>query len=458
MKKLLPLCLAAAMIISLAGCSRQNTGETAGTTDTLEDKGLAPMGNHVTYNPNHLVNGGKPISIDWWIWSSEAIFQNIADAYEEIHPNVTINLINNPWDGYFTKLPLSLQKGETGPTLFNIHNSYENLLMNYIEPYDIDTQELIADYPSAASHLKNGKIYYTDYGLSTGMIYYNKKLWEKAGLTDRDIPATWEEFIETAEKLTVFDENGTMTQAGFNFNNQFQAIALGLNYQFGENLFTEDGKASQVDSSAMSQAVSLLTDLYETHHVGDKDFGTDCEQSFFQEQSAMVFVWGFFVDKLKTNYPDLEYGTFEIPVPNRETPYAYYRYNGESTPGINKNASKEQKETAQDFMRFFFANDDIQIMLNRDGGLIPAKSALMDAEALRDTPIVRTVGPHIDHYIWPGAMPSTLENNLKIAGEDILYNGKSMEKALKNAAKIIDVDLANADFTASESLYKFYHK
>ena len=77
--------------------------------------------------------------------------------YEEIHPNVTINIINNPWDGFFTKLPLSLQKGEEGPTLFNVHNSYENLILNYMAPFDIDTDELIADYPSAASHVKRRK-------------------------------------------------------------------------------------------------------------------------------------------------------------------------------------------------------------------------------------------------------------------------------------------------------------
>lgn len=109
-------------------------------------------------------------------------------------------------------------------------------------------------------------------------------------------------------------------------------------------------------------------------------------------------------------------------------------------------------------MRFFFANDEIQIMLSKDGGLIPAKEALMDAEALKDTPIVKTVGPHIDRYIWPGAMPSTVENNMKIAGQDILYNGKDPDKALKNAADIIDVDLANTTFTASESLYQYYEK
>lgn len=325
-------------------------------------------------------------------------------------------------------------------------------------PFDIDTQELIADYPSAASHLKDGKIYYADYGLSTGMVYYNKEIWEAEGLTTEDIPTTWDEFIEVAQKLTEFDENGKMIRAGFNYNQYFNAIALGLNYQFGSNLFDTAGTKAQVDGDGMKQAVTLLVDLYEKYHVGDKDFGTNCEQSFYQGQSAMTFVWGHFVNNLKINYPDLEYGNFEIPIPSEDTPYAYYRYNGEATPAINKNASEAQMEVAQDFMRFYFANDNVQVTLCKEGGLIPAKTILMENAELKDTPIVKTVGPHIDRYIWPGAMPSTLETNMKIAGEDILYNGKSMEKALATANDIINVDLANANFTASENLYKYYEE
>lgn len=460
MKKILALCLALILAFSATGCSgkTEDTQSAEGIQDTQEDKGLEVIGDHVKYDPNQLVNNGDPITIDWWVWASEDMFRSIADAYEEIHPNVTINIINNPWDGFFTKLPLALQKGEDGPTLFNIHNSYDNLLTNYLEPYDIDAEEMIADYPSAASHLKDGKIYYADYGLSTGMVYYNKNIWKEAGLTEEDIPVTWKEFIEIAQKLTEYDETGKMTRAGFNYNNYFYALALGLNYQFGENLFTPEGKTAQVDGEGMQQAFQLLLDLYDQYHVGDKDFGTDCEQSFYQEQSAMVFVWGFFVNNLKTNYPDLEYGTFEIPTPDEDIPYGYYRYNGEATPGINKNASPEQKEVAQDFMRFFFANDEIQIMLSQEGGLIPAKTALMESEELKNTPIVKTVGPHIDRYVWPGAMPSTVETNIRIAGEDVQYNGKELDATLKNAADIINVDLANADFTASETLYEYYEE
>ena len=55
-------------------------------------------------------------------------------------------------------------------------------------------------------------------------------------------------------------------------------------------------------------------------------------------------------------------------------------------------------------------------------------------------------------------MPSTVENNLKIAGEDILYNGKNADDALKTATDTIDIDLANADFTSSERLYAYYEE
>ena len=460
MKRLLSFGLALVLVLSLAGCSSGGSGSTAsqGVQDTQADKGLEVMGDNVTYDPNHLVNTGDPISIEWWGWASEDMFRAIADAYEEIHPNVTINIINNPWDGFFTKLPLALQRGEDGPTLFNVHNSYENLILNYMEPYDIDTDELIADYPSASTHLMDGNIYYADYGLSTGMYYYNKELWAEAGLTDNDIPKTWDEFIEVAQKLTKFDENGNMIQAGYNYNNYFNSTVIGLNYQFGDNLFSTDGKESLVSSDGMKDAVSFLVDLYEKYHVGDKDFGTNYDQSFYQGQSAIVFAWGFFVGNLAQNAPDIDYGTFEIPTQDGDTPYAYYRYNGESTPGINKNANDAQKEVAQDFIRFFFASDDVQIRLSKEGGLVPAKTSLMDAPELKDTPIVRTVGPHIDRYIWPGAMPSTVENNMKIAGEDILYNGKSIDDALKTAADTIDIDLANSDFTSSESLYAYYEE
>ena len=39
------------------------------------------QGETLTYDPNHLVNDGEPISLEWWLWDGDDIFGAFADAY-----------------------------------------------------------------------------------------------------------------------------------------------------------------------------------------------------------------------------------------------------------------------------------------------------------------------------------------------------------------------------------------
>ncbi|MGN1192231.1 MAG: extracellular solute-binding protein [Dorea sp.] len=453
-RKVTAICLAVSMMVLTCACGKSGTVTYKGETDTNPDKGLEVMGDHVTYDPNHLVNDGEPIELDWWLWDAPDLFGSIAEEYEKIHPNVTIHIINNPWDGFWTKLPLALQKGEDGPTLFNVHNSYQHLLLNYMEPYDIDIQDLEADFFTAKSHEIDGKIYYMDFGIMTGAIYYNKDMWAAAGLTEEDIPKTWDEFREVAKKLTIM-EDGKMVQAGFNFNGDFENLMQGVPYQYGDTIFDETGTVPRLTQEGQIETAQMFLDFYEKDHVGDKDFGTDAAQSFGQGQSAMVYRWGHFYGYMETNYPDINYGTFEIPTVT-EDPFAYDRYNGESTPGINKNATPEQKEVAQDFIRFYLSNQEKQKELCMNYSLFPSNNALRDDKELLNNPAIQAVSEHIDNYIWPGAMPATLGDNLKIACQDMMYNNTPVEEALQNAEDIVKVDLSNQEFVASENLYYRY--
>lgn len=92
-----------------------------------------------------------------------------------------------------------------------VHNSYQHLILPYMELYDIDKKELESEFFTAKSHEIDGKIYYIDFGVMTGAIYYNKDMWKAAGLTEDDIPKTWDEFREVAKKLTI-TKNGKMVQ------------------------------------------------------------------------------------------------------------------------------------------------------------------------------------------------------------------------------------------------------
>lgn len=460
-KKVIAAMLAVAMAVTgLTGCGGNNTGSSDGGSGDSGSGGNAqaeapaePFGDTVKYDPGVEINEGKDITVELWEWGSDDLFQQVIDGYTAIHPNVTIKLVNNPWEDYWTKLPLALD-GANGPAIFNVHNSYHENLINYMAPLNIPTEDLEADFNGVAAHVIDGNIYYIDYGMMTGSVYYNKEMWEAAGLTDADIPKTWDEMREVAKKLTI-KEGDNLIQAGLNFNDDFhQNYLLGLNYQLGENLFLDDGVTPNVNSDAMKQVMQMLVDMYEVDGVGSKDFGEKGADSFGQGQSAMVIQWGHFYNTLNTTWSDIDFGVFEIPTFDSE-PYAYNRYNGESTFGINKNAPEDQQAVAQDFIKYFLASDDAQIAFNLAMSTFPAKKSLADNEKIMENPSLAVLSEHIDHYIWPGPMPSTVETSLKKAGQDIFFNGADISAALDAAQEDIIRDMKSSSFHSVENLYEF---
>jgi multiple sugar transport system substrate-binding protein len=411
------------------------------------------IGNVIKYDPSVSVNNGKDITVELWYWTGAAnLFESLATKYMAIHPNVTIELVENPWDDYWTKLPLALQ-GSDGPAIFNIHNSHHENLIGYLAPYDIPVSDLEAEFTGVSGHLIDGKIYYTDYGLMTGTVYYNTDMWAAAGLTKADIPTTWDEFREVAKRLTI-RKDGKLVQAGYSYNGGIQGDVLGMNYQYGQNLFTWDNKVT-LDNDAMKMVIQRLKDMYEKDGVCDYNFGNNAGDNFGQGLVAMYLGWGFMTNVFGQNFPDTPFECFEIPTPTKNIPYAFHRYNGESTFGVNKNAPADQQSIAQDIIRFFLANDAIQKEFCLVNAVFPMKVTLQNDAELLSIPSVVILEDHIDRYIWPGPMPSTVEDNMKIALENIFYNNIDITKALAMAEKAINEDLLYSDFTSQEPMYKY---
>ncbi|MBP1045251.1 extracellular solute-binding protein [Enterococcus sp. BWM-S5] len=456
-KKFITALFSVLLVGGLAACSSssKDEGASSGTKDTTEDKGMDVLGQTVQFDPNKLVNKGEPIKIDYWTWNEGDPAIEMAKEYEKIYPNVEIKIVNQPWEDYWTKLPLSL-KGKDGPAIFNIHNSQHDILIPYLAPYDIPVDDLKADFTSVDPHVIDGKVYYTDSLINTGNIYYNKAMWKEAGLTDADIPKTWDQFREVAKKLTK-TEDGQITQAGFNYNfENYSAIYEGLNYQKGTLLFNEDGTKVNYDNETTIENMQFLIDLYEKDKVGSKDFGKEAKQSFGNGQSAMVYMWGWYLNELNTNYPDIDFGVFATPTPTEETPFAYDRYNGESTPGINKNQTDEQQAVAQDFLKYCLANDEY----SKKGALslasFPTKKSLADDSEILENPVLSAIAPRVDRLIWPGAFPATVEKTADQTLDDVLYNGKDMKQAIKDGQEKMESEMKDTDFTSLESSYEFF--
>lgn len=454
MKRFLSISLVITLLIALVGCSGEKEAAKKIVNDTTAEKNLPVLGDNVKFDPNILINNGEPIEIDFWVWDSKEIFQSIVDDFEKIYPNISIKVVSQPWGDYWTKLPLSIQGGD-GPALFCVHNSQHDNLINNMEAYDIDIEDLKADFTGVEGHVIDGKVYYIDYGMMTGSIFYNKDMWADAGLTDSDIPETWDEFTKVAQKLTKKDDNGNITQAGFNYNSDVKSIIMGLNYQKGQMLFKEDGITPDINNKIMNENIQFLIDLYDEYGVGSKDFGISDAESFGQGQSAMVYKWGWYYNQLLNDYPDVNFGVFRTPVPDENTPFAYDRYNGESTIGISAKADDASKEVAQAFIRYFMSNDDALKELCIKYSIFPSKKTLADDEDVQNHPVLGTIKPVVDRLIWPGPFPGIIETTLQQSFEDVIYNGNDVETTFSDGNKKVITDMEGISFTSVEEKYKY---
>jgi multiple sugar transport system substrate-binding protein len=383
------------------------------------------------------------------MWDGAEQFDTFADAYEEIYPNVDITTVTHPWEDYWTKLPLALRNGD-GPALFNVHNSYHDNLVGYMDPYDVDVDALVTDYIGAGAHVIDGDVHYVDYGLMTGLIYYNTEMWQAAGLTQADIPTTWEELEAVAQQLTIRDGD-SFTQAGFNYNGLFKELTLGLPYQEGGRLTAADRTTPALDNDATAAVIDRFLSFYTGAKVGSPDFGPVAADSFGQGQTAMVYNWGHFGATLDQNFPGIEWSTFPTPVDDADA-FALDRYNGESTWGVNAGADEAERAVAQDFLAFSLTSADLMKDLALHYSVYPMYAPLAGDPDLADDKVLSALGD-VSRYIWPGPLPASFETSVTSMWEDILYNGVDPDDALAAANAAIAQDLDGGTFVSVEHLY-----
>ena len=107
----------------------------------------------------------------------------------------------------------------------------------------------------------NGRIYSIPNSYSTTFMVYNKKLLSDAGYDE--FPKTMEEMIEAAEKLTVVEDDGTITQMGIIpdypwLDNVLWPVAFGAEWIDEDNNIT-------MDSDAMKAAYQWQIDIYDKY-------------------------------------------------------------------------------------------------------------------------------------------------------------------------------------------------
>jgi multiple sugar transport system substrate-binding protein len=164
-------------------------------------------------------------------------------------------------------------------------------------------------YPSLVkSFTYDGKFYCAPKDFSTLQLVINTDSWSKAGLTDSDIPKTWDQLESVAKKLT------TGGQVGLGISGEYARIGSFM-VQAGGNLMNDDSTKATANSDANVKALDEVKKMLnggELKYAKDLGAGWGGE-AFGKGLAAMTIEGNWITGAMKSDYPNIKYKVAELP-------------------------------------------------------------------------------------------------------------------------------------------------
>lgn len=195
-------------------------------------------------------SGKTEISYAIWDSGQEPGIRQIADKFEEKNPDIKINIQVVDWDNYWTML----EAGATGGSLPDTFWMHSNEIYRYgsnemllpLDDYLAKSKEAkLENFPDGLNEIYNikGKQYAVPKDFDTIGLWYNKKMFDEAGIAYPDDTWDWNKLKEVAKQLTKADGS----QYGFGAGLSNQEGYYNFIYQNGGTVITDDMKSGYDD-------------------------------------------------------------------------------------------------------------------------------------------------------------------------------------------------------------------
>ncbi len=312
-KRALALTMAAAMAFTTA-CSGGGQSTTAAAGDSGESTAAAE-----TANGDEALNAEitEPVTIKFANYAVleagyDVYWNNLLEEFQEANPNITVELVTAPY-------------GEIVNTVINMAGGGDKIDLMYGEldwiptlvdaglaapVADVLSEDLVSDiYPNILNACSiDGVAYGVPMYVSPFLMYYNKDLFEQAGLDPNSPPTTYEEMLEIAPKLAALKTEDGNQVYPFGLTTSSVAVSgaclTSSIYNFGGTVLDEEGGLA-IDQG-FRDAVAMWQTLDQNGYNPQNSKLKDLRNLFALGQLAMYYdqSWGF--NGVKSINPDAE--------------------------------------------------------------------------------------------------------------------------------------------------------
>ncbi len=383
MKKKWALLAAASMILStlLTGCGSgeevklpETDGEQT-TQSTESEVSTSQMGEETT-----LVfwSIGLKLKDDSGIKMPEELAANRYIAkFEEDHPGVKVEVIDQPVDGIHD-LFKAANVSEEGPDVIGLWsgtatNEYQDYLLALDEYMTEDEMNMYTGINLCKKDFKeDGEIIALPYNVTTYNIFYNKEYFDKAGIVE--LPTTFEELLAVCEQLKAADIQPFLIGDSSGESTTWITSEFMIDQVGTEKIVDFGTQALPFSCEEYKKSLETWCGLFGQDYT-NKDFATlsawDSIQRFVTGEGAMNINGSWAIGEMEPIMGE-NLGTFKIPAISGDAPYADYIV---SQPGANVSVTtySDNKELAVEFIKYM-TSAEFEGEAHLDTGDLPANN------------------------------------------------------------------------------------
>lgn len=338
--------LAAAAVLS--GCGGQgNNGSTtsadsSAAESTTEGKAKA---------------SGEKVTISLLSWNTDEILGEFIAGFEQENPNIKIDLqYVPPVQQYVDKFSVLAASGQMTDMFYIAAENKQEVISKGVAE-DISDMEIFSriDPATSATYGKDGKIYGYSPDAWIGGIFYNKDLFEQAGIEKE--PETWQDFVDCAAKLKAIGVEPYLDDAD-NVHNLAQDLyqCSVISQEPDADVQINEGKATFQEK--YTEPLKLwYNDMIASGLYSQMALGLNSDQvidMFANGEVAMMHGGPWNIATIEQKNPELNYDIFGLSdnSGNRVLP-------GAVNVGLSVSTTSEHKDACRAFIEYMARDENI---------------------------------------------------------------------------------------------------
>ena len=361
--------------------------------------------------------------------AQKQMMQSLIDGFNASQDEYEASHVYVPFADYEKQLTLGIASGEL-PDLVILDGcgmaSFIQLgLFGDISDADINWDEYM-EGPMESTML-DGKHYGIPFATNCTALFYNKDLFDAAGIDYPDENTTWDEFHEMAKTLTKDGVSGFGNAATNTDEGTFQCLQW---------LYTAGGSYTDIEDGV--DAYKLMQEMIEDGSWTKECVNwtqSDVNNNFMAGNLAMQQNGPWQIPGIEANAPDLNYGVTVLPKKDADSEQATSILGGENMGVVNK----DDTSGAEAFLKYY-DQTDVMVDAMKQYGSYPPKTEAAKDSYWTDDPIQKAFLTQIDTSIprGPSAAWPSYSSAIQTGFQEVMTSAKTPEQAAKDTQAAVD--------------------